>query len=934
MSEIVYYDANATVRALMTRELANYGLKVVELPTLEQCEDIFSQCTHPVIFIVDMSRQPEMLPRLQAVVPKYIRDPERCILTSVTPTALARYLPQKIDDCFFKHVVERPFKRLDFIQFFENIAHPYLKDAQFRPEPTRSTMNSSVSQITGQYPQQFDAGQGQTDAVIRKKAVALQQLGDDAGERNVAAPARRENRISKTGRSRAYAGVPEKKAENQTIKLSQEDDRKIRENLNAWRHTSNNRQVEAPRQGHTAIHQSRIEKNPLHLQDEAAQTQPVPMPHSAQTNQKPDLNPEMEVFENSRTRPTQIPPNVAMRHPDLETMYPDLQPDAETDSPKRLDECLDERQTMPTQAPSIQHGLPVPPPKQPSSPHRAASPILSSRAKIVSSAEPGATKAAEPGATKTAEPSATKAAEPAVQKTAPAKASILSHTPHQRATVPGKDRHRPTIIPEAAKETSTSSGPTETQAQIIGHLPNFSHTPYKGRTSRGSKAENNRMHGVAMPLSSAQDNPTPPRAADHAPQKAATPQNEPQKAPKAEMVEMSSLNASTTPARQHAPAARRPRSQALGNLSSIFKSDLKLSEISEPQSQDASDKETQGSDSRPAGIFNPYLKRRQAIRPQPSVKLDLDERTLIPSETDSETMFDEDSLKSDTNHILTAIEDGSRAIGEDENTLIVSPVLLNDIEPIPELQSPSLIQKPILQSLTPILQTRMSLTFVLQALQRSMLEDGRLTLSCREGAKTHVAILESGRMMWFETVVAGRVSSAENYLKDLPESAGVPAHELLALVKQKLTLPQAFSELDLDVTAIELCEKQLTTHIQSLHDLYDKPADIHRDIPLPWQPLLTQRPCQSLPASPILFNEFRKHAEAMPIPRNFHYMSFTMRPYRTPLNVAIELTAEENELLTAMKHPISIAELQKSGKSQCMTMLYRLVMFEFADCVN
>jgi hypothetical protein len=220
MSEIVYYDANATVRALMTRELANYGLKVVELPTLEQCEDIFSRCTHPVIFIVDMSRQPEMLPRLQAVVPKYIRDPERCILTSVTPTALARYLPQKIDDCFFKHVVERPFKRLDFIQFFENIAHPYLKDAQFRPEPTRSTMNSSVSQITGQYPQQFDAGQGQTDAVIRKKAVALQQLGDDAGERNVAAPARRENRISKTGRSRAYAGVPEKKAENQTIKLS------------------------------------------------------------------------------------------------------------------------------------------------------------------------------------------------------------------------------------------------------------------------------------------------------------------------------------------------------------------------------------------------------------------------------------------------------------------------------------------------------------------------------------------------------------------------------------------------------------------------------------------------------------------------------------------------------------------------------------------
>ena len=531
-------------------------------------------------------------------------------------------------------------------------------------------------------------------------------------------------------------------------------------------------------------------------------------------------------------------------------------------------------------------------------------------------------------------PICSKAAEPV-----PAKPSVpvksAGSVPHARATIPGKDRHRPTVIPESVKEVASSpnSGPTETRAQIIGHLSNFSHVPYKGRaTGRGSKPDVGRVHGASASPVSSKVHETKSEQASSAVQTQTPAVVE---SPKAEMVEMSSITSGTnSPARQHAPAARRQRAQSLGNLSSIIKSELKLPEKHADTSSEAGqDQPKNGAQPRVTHTLNPYLKRQQASR-HPSISKTEPVETPKPAVTSDEAvLFDEDSLKSDTNHILEAIEDGSRAIGEDENTLIVSPVLLNDIEPMPNLDSPSLIQKPVLQSLTPILQTRMSLTVVLQVLQRSMLENTRITMSCRDGAKMHVAILEAGRMLWFEPILAGRVSDAASYLKGL-EDTSLPSGALLEQMQQKKTLLQAFSALDLDVTAIELCEKQLTAQIQNLHALNDKPVDIHREVPLPWQPLLSQRPCQSLPASPILFNEFRKYAEEMTLPRNFHYMSFAMRPYRTPLNVAIDLTAEENELLTAIKCPRSITELQKAGKPQCMTMLYRLVMFGFADCVN
>ena len=218
MSEIVFYDANPTVRTILSEQFSTYGLKLVTLQGLDKVEDELKKCNHPVIIVLDMSREPEMLPKLQAIVPQYIRAPERCILTSVQPTALAPYLPKQLDDCFFKHVVERPFKRLDFIHFFDTVVKPYLagsKSVQLEPA---SLVNSSVSQII------VDDVQPRIDSHLTHEveeivqstsnAVALDKLKEDAREKENAREddssqsMRLENRISRRSRSRIQRSVP------------------------------------------------------------------------------------------------------------------------------------------------------------------------------------------------------------------------------------------------------------------------------------------------------------------------------------------------------------------------------------------------------------------------------------------------------------------------------------------------------------------------------------------------------------------------------------------------------------------------------------------------------------------------------------------------------------------------------------------------------
>ena len=180
MSEVVYYDENPTVRNLMVKTLSRFGCEVILMPSLNQCEETLRNCKNPIVLIVDLSRYPEKLPRLQAIVPNYISNPDQCILTSTRLNSLARYLPEQIDDCFFKHVVERPFKRLDFAQFVENIILPYLPNkTEHAPSISIPMLNSNVSQITGQVTQgPFDEElKKQVESIISSsRSIPLHQL--------------------------------------------------------------------------------------------------------------------------------------------------------------------------------------------------------------------------------------------------------------------------------------------------------------------------------------------------------------------------------------------------------------------------------------------------------------------------------------------------------------------------------------------------------------------------------------------------------------------------------------------------------------------------------------------------------------------------------------------------------------------------------------
>lgn len=150
MAEIVYYDDNPTVRHLMARKFTKYGLSVSIVPALEQCEEVFKNCRKPVIFIADLSRHPDYLPILQRVVPRYIDDSARCILTSLKPRELAPYLLPKLEENFFSHVVERPFKTQEFMNFFDDVARLCPNTTCFVHDQPVSCVNSSVEQITGQ----------------------------------------------------------------------------------------------------------------------------------------------------------------------------------------------------------------------------------------------------------------------------------------------------------------------------------------------------------------------------------------------------------------------------------------------------------------------------------------------------------------------------------------------------------------------------------------------------------------------------------------------------------------------------------------------------------------------------------------------------------------------------------------------------------------
>ncbi|MBO4350246.1 MAG: hypothetical protein J6A01_04765 [Proteobacteria bacterium] len=232
MSEIVYFDANPTVRAILGKQFEQYGLKLVYLESLDQIAAVLNACRHPVVIVLDMSRNPEKLPFLQSVIPQYLKAPERCILMSVQPTTLAPYLPASIDECFFKHVIERPFKRLDFIQFFDEIVQPYLQNSKSLQQSVSSlVLNSGISQIVSQSLQvPVDNFRQEVEDIVisTSRAIPLSRLQETAQEQPRDDLARRDNRMSRRSRgaypSRSNAPTPKEPQANSNVQESMQSD--------------------------------------------------------------------------------------------------------------------------------------------------------------------------------------------------------------------------------------------------------------------------------------------------------------------------------------------------------------------------------------------------------------------------------------------------------------------------------------------------------------------------------------------------------------------------------------------------------------------------------------------------------------------------------------------------------------------------------------
>lgn len=201
MNEVIYFDANPTVRRLVSRSMEELGLHVVDVKEIAECEDVLKLCPAPALLILDLSRQPEVLPELQKIVPQYLSDSERCIVTSVMPTALAPFLPQKIDECFFKHVVERPFKKNDFLELVRSILFK-------TPASSISAIHSNVSQITSNCETENSAFKNRS--IPEESTIEESTIKDKESEIDgTSATSRMENRIARSGRMHA---VPERMA--------------------------------------------------------------------------------------------------------------------------------------------------------------------------------------------------------------------------------------------------------------------------------------------------------------------------------------------------------------------------------------------------------------------------------------------------------------------------------------------------------------------------------------------------------------------------------------------------------------------------------------------------------------------------------------------------------------------------------------------------
>ena len=81
MTTIIYYDANRTVRQLISQALRARSYTVVEIESLDDYRSAIDDNADVEAIILDMSRHPDRLPVLQNELPNLFNRPDRCIIT-------------------------------------------------------------------------------------------------------------------------------------------------------------------------------------------------------------------------------------------------------------------------------------------------------------------------------------------------------------------------------------------------------------------------------------------------------------------------------------------------------------------------------------------------------------------------------------------------------------------------------------------------------------------------------------------------------------------------------------------------------------------------------------------------------------------------------------------------------------------------------------
>ena len=106
---------------MISQALRARSYTVVEIESLDDYRSAIDDNADIEAIILDMSRHPDRLPVLQNELPNLFNRPDRCIITIGRSNDLTPYLPESPEACFFKHVVERPFKKNEFVDFIASL---------------------------------------------------------------------------------------------------------------------------------------------------------------------------------------------------------------------------------------------------------------------------------------------------------------------------------------------------------------------------------------------------------------------------------------------------------------------------------------------------------------------------------------------------------------------------------------------------------------------------------------------------------------------------------------------------------------------------------------------------------------------------------------------------------------------------------------------